>query len=345
MRIYYSERQQAHVPRHFVFRGRQRPNPEVPERVEELLKGAVTVCDAEIQEPRDFGLKFVSQVHTARYLDFLQTAHSEWKLLPGSADEIVPNVHPRDSRAPYPTGVLARAGYHMYDLSCPISEKTWLSAIWSAHCSASAASAVACGAPFAYALCRPPGHHAGTEFAGGFSYINNAAVAATVLRKKFDRVAVVDVDVHHGNGTQDIFYHRNDVLTISLHGDPAEYYPFYTGFSHETGEDIGHGFNLNIPLARNSGDHAYLQAMTGAIRRLERFSPEALVVSLGLDAYENDPLAFLRITTEGFDRIARVLGALKLPAVFVQEGGYMSADLGRNLASFLRGFERGWGSE
>jgi acetoin utilization deacetylase AcuC-like enzyme len=177
--------------------------------------------------------------------------------------------------------------------------------------------------------------------AGGFCFLNNTAIAAQRLRRDHARVAILDVDVHHGNGTQGCFYRRKDVLTISLHADPVRFYPFFWGYAAERGEGEGEGFNLNVPLPRGTGDDDYLDALKGAGRRLASFAPSALVVALGLDAYEGDPLAGLAITTAGFGRIGEWLGRRGLPTVLVQEGGYLCEALGPNLASFLVGFEAG----
>src|SRR5699024_4937413 len=182
------------------------------------------------------------------------------------------------------------------------------------------------------------------DLAGGFCFLNNSAIAAQRLRRHMDRVAILDVDVHHGNGTQGIFYHRDDVLTVSLHADPATFYPFFYGYAHERGADAGYGYNLNIPLTHGTGDDGYLDALNAAFRRIEAFQPDALVVALGLDAYKGDPLAALALTTDGFKRLGAAIGRLQLPSAIVQEGGYMCAALGDNAAAFLTGFEgaRGW---
>lgn len=191
---------------------------------------------------------------------------------------------------------------------------------------------------FAYALCRPPGHHAFADVAGGFCFINNSAVAAQVLRKNAACVAILDVDLHHGNGTQGIFYARSDVLTVSLHADPVRFYPFFWGHADERGEGAGLGYNLNLPLPRKSGDAAFLEALGTAFRRIRAFAPEALVVALGLDAFEGDPFGGLSVTTPGFSRIGEAIAGLGLPTVIVQEGGYLCEALGDNLTAFLTGF-------
>lgn len=339
MFVVYADQQQRHQPEHFMVAGRVRPNPDVPARLAGLREG-VAAMGHPVQAPADHGLRYLNRVHTPRYLAFLEQAHAEWSRLPNAGPEVVPNAHPRRPGAPYPRGIVGRAGFHMYDLACAIGPHTWEAMRWGANSAAEAARRVAARElPAAYALCRSPGHHAGPEYAGGFCYLNGTAVAAEALRERFDRVAIIDVDVHHGNGTQDIFYERGDVLTISLHGDTAEFYPFFWGAADERGEGEGEGANLNIPLARGTADEAYLGHLERAIERAAQWGAQALVVALGFDGYQHDPLAWLAISTEGFGRIARQLAGLGLPTVLVQEGGYMCEDLAMNLQSFLTNFE------
>jgi acetoin utilization deacetylase AcuC-like enzyme len=194
------------------------------------------------------------------------------------------------------------------------------------------------GASACYALARPPGHHAARDFAAGFCYLNNTAAAAQKLRSRFDRVAILDIDVHHGNGTQDIFYQRPDVLTVSIHADPVRFYPFFWGHASERGAGPGLGYNLNLPLPRGTEDSGYLKALDQALARISAFSPQALVVALGLDAYAGDPLQGLAVSTAGFGKIASAIASLGLPTLLVQEGGYLCPGLGENLTSFLEGF-------
>ncbi|MED5242070.1 MAG: histone deacetylase family protein, partial [SAR324 cluster bacterium] len=185
----------------------------------------------------------------------------------------------------------------------------------------------------------PPGHHAFADLAGGFCFLNNSAIAAQHLCSRFQRVVILDVDVHHGNGTQSIFYKRQDVLTVSLHTDPVSFYPFFWGYSSEQGEKAGFGYNLNYPLVRGTKNNTYLKTLKLALKRIQEFSPEGMVIALGLDAYKDDPYKGMEITTTGFARIAAEIAGLKVPTVLVQEGGYLSPELGDNLNSFLDGFE------
>ena len=337
MKVFHDPIHAAHEPDFFLVRGIPTLSADQPERVDRLLAGVARVGLA-VEQPTDFGLEPVVAVHTARYLDFLRDAHQQWVELPGAkADEIVANIHPSRDPVGYPSGVVGRAGWHMADTACPIGPDTYQAAMASANSAVAAAAAVGGGDRFAYALCRPSGHHAFADMAGGFCFLNNSAIAAQWLRGRHDRVAVLDIDVHHGNGTQDIFYHRSDVLAVSVHRDPADYYPFFWGYADQVGAAAGQGHNLNVLLAEGSGDTEFLAAVDTARDRIRAFDPGALVIALGLDAAEDDPLRGLRVTTPGFRRIGRAIAELGLPTVLVQEGGYVCDALTDNLASFLTG--------
>lgn len=337
MKAFYAAEQKRHDPTMFLSSGAPQPNPEKPERVERLLAGA-KAAGCTIERPRNHGLGPIAAVHTPEYLDFLQHIFPRWQRIEGASEEVIPNIHPIARNGSYPASAVGQAGYHMADTSCPISSETWESALWSAWSAVEAAETVMAGVPAAYALCRPPGHHAFADVAGGFCFINNSAVAAQTLRRQADRVAILDVDLHHGNGTQGIFYARADVLTVSLHADPVRFYPFFWGHADERGEGQGLGYNLNLPLARKSGDDKFLEALRVAMRRIRAHAPGALVVALGLDAFEGDPFGGLSVSTDGFARIGEAIASLDLPTVIVQEGGYLCDELGENLTAFLTGF-------
>lgn len=341
MQVVYNAEHHHHDPRQFVVNGRLQPNPEVPARVDVLL-AAARLDGHEVGTPPDYGLAPAADVHTPEYLDFLQHAAARWRQGDEGFGEVVADVHPQGGRpAAYPSSVAGQAGRHMADTACPIGPGTWRALLGNVNCAAHAAQLVLDGAPCVYGLCRPGGHHAPADMAGGFCYLNESAIAAQRLRRRFSRVCVLDVDVHHGNGTQAIFYDRRDVLTVSLHADPVRFYPFFGGHADERGAGEGAGCNLNVPLPRGTGDDDYLRALDRALQRVRAFAPDALVVTLGLDAYAGDPLKGMAITTGGFAAMAERIGALGLPAVLVQAGGYLSDALGRNLAAFLAGFARG----
>jgi acetoin utilization deacetylase AcuC-like enzyme len=337
MKAFFADEQRRHDPKAFLSSGAPRPNPEKPERAERLLAGA-RAAGCEIVRPRDFCLGPIAAVHTPEYLEFLENIFARWRRIEGASAEVIPNIHPIARGGNYPASAVGQAGYHMADTACPISAETFDSACWSAWSAVEAAEAVMSGAPAAYALCRPPGHHAFADVAGGFCFINNSAVAAQHLLKSAARVAILDVDLHHGNGTQGIFYARPDVLTVSIHADPVRFYPFFWGHADERGEGPGLGYNLNLPLMRKSGDERFLEALAIARQRIRAFAPDTLVVALGLDAFEGDPFGGLSVTTPGFSRIAEAIAGLGLPAVIVQEGGYLCDALGDNLTAFLVGY-------
>lgn len=336
MRAFLDTRQAVHDPKHFMANGRVLPNPEVPERIARLRAGA-EAAGCVVEAPQDHGMGPTAALHSAEYLTFLRTAHARWSRIEGASDEIVPNIHPASRSDGYPKSVLGQAGYHQADTSCPISAGTWEAAYWSAQTALSAARVISEGARAAYALCRPPGHHAFADLAGGFCFLNNAGIAAEALRLRGLRPAILDVDVHHGNGTQGIFYARKDVLTVSIHADPARFYPFYWGHAHERGAGEGLGYNLNLPLPRGIGDADYLAALEQGLQAVDSFGADVFVVALGLDAHEDDPFQGFRVTTPGFARIAAAIAARGLPVLVVQEGGYLSPALGGNLTSFLSG--------
>ena len=338
MKAVFSPAHVDHNPEHFVLAGRFVPSPECPDRAHRLI-AAITGAGYEILPPKDHGLDAIGAVHGSDYLDFLQNGFAMWEKLPNPGPSIIPNTHPGRHMARQPETIVGRAGYYMADTACPISPGTWGAAVASAQVALSAANLVLQGEHEAYALCRPPGHHAYNDQAGGFCFLNNVAIATQQMRGRADRLAILDVDVHHGNGTQGIFYDRADILFCSLHGDPSVFYPYYAGYADERGAGKGVGYNLNIPLAPNTGDDAYMLALGNALNAIKEFAPEYLLISLGLDTQENDPLGILSITTDGFHRMGRAIGAMVQPTLIVQEGGYLCEEIEANLLAFLGGFE------
>ena len=337
MKTVFNSEHSQHDPGFFLVKGSLQASTEQPERAQRLLAG-VERLGLEVISPTDFGDAARSAVHSRRYLDFLSVAHQQWTELPGASKEVIANIHPLEQPASYPQSIVGRAGWHMADTACPLGEFTFAAACGSANSAVTATQCVIDGDQSAYALCRPPGHHAYAERAGGFCFLNNAAIAAAHALKVHERVAILDVDVHHGNGTQGIFYNRSDVLTVSIHADPQNFYPFYWGHSQETGAEKGEGYNLNMPLPLLSGDTEFIRVLHDACERIEQFNPGVLLVALGLDASEADPLRGLSVTTEGFGQIGRVIAEMERPTVLIQEGGYLSDLLTDNLAAVLSAF-------
>lgn len=338
MKAVFSAVQLGHAPTRFLSRGNIVDYPESPERARVLLNGArqagAQICAARRFEPSAF-----LGVHKKRYLSFLEKGHALWMEQEGAGPEMLPSLREMIPATVQSNHVMALAGRYLMDFSCALTEKTWASASASAMTALTAADLVLKGDKMVYALCRPPGHHAYANKASGFCYLNNTALAAQHLRSVGERIAILDIDVHHGNGTQSIFYRRPDVLTVSIHADPMTYYPYYWGGAAETGEGPGEGFNLNLPVPVGSGDDVWLKELEAALTRIDAYRPDHLVIALGLDAHESDPLRGGAVTQAGFARIAEMIAALCLPTVIVQEGGYLTEHLSDNLAMFLSAYE------
>ncbi|MBP0444016.1 histone deacetylase family protein [Roseomonas sp. SSH11] len=328
----------AHAPQFFLMRGVLRPNFEVPARAASLREG-LKALGIEPVLPALPARAALERVHAPDYLDWLRDGPAEWAAIPGAGAEIVSNIHPSPEMlaqgARPSTKAVGKAGWYTADTACPVGPGTWQAAEAAAGCALAAAGIAAKGGT-AYALCRPPGHHAYAARAGGHCYVNNAAIAAQALRDAgATRVAVLDIDSHHGNGTQGIFWSRGDVLTVSVHADPDSYYPWFVGHAAETGAGDGAGFNLNLPQPMGTEDAGWLEAVAAGIARIRAFGADALVVSLGFDASEHEPLAALRVTSDGFARAGAAVAALGLPTAIIQEGGYNVEVIGGLLARFL----------
>jgi acetoin utilization deacetylase AcuC-like enzyme len=341
VKVFWDEVQLQHTPQFFLQRGQVRANFEVPDRALSLLAG-VRELRLSTERPPEMPDSALEAVHAAAYLEFLRTAHADWAAMPEAGPEVVANVHPSPEMlangARPGAAMIGRAGWFSADAACPIGPGTWAAALSAARCALAAADEAAAGRS-AYALVRPPGHHAYPARAGGHCYINNAALAAERLRAKgAARVAVLDIDSHHGNGTQGAFWERDDVLFVSVHGDPAGYYPWYVGHADERGGGHGVGCTVNLPLPRGSADAAWLEALDAGLAEIARFGADALVLSLGFDASELEPLNYLAVTEDGFARAGERIAALRLPAAIVQEGGYNVDVIGRLLQRFLTAY-------
>ena len=336
MKSFFHPNQQLHHPTTYFSRGQMRVPQEIPERSVQILKG-LAALDLPVTQPVDAGMAPLLMVHDPKYLQFLQTAHARWKEAgPDWGDEVIPNVFVREPNAL--RGILGEAGRYLADGSAAVGEHTWTSAYWGAQSAIAATRAVLGGDSSSYALCRPPGHHTRKDAAGGFCYINNAAIAAELLREKYKRIVILDTDMHHGQGIQEIFYGRDDVFYISVHGDPTNFYPATAGFDDETGVQKGEGFNLNLPMPHGASEEVFFDNVSRALEALKAFKPDALVFSLGFDVYKDDPQAKVAVTTEGFGKLGKQIAGLALPTVIVQEGGYHFDTLAVNTETFFRGF-------
>jgi len=347
MQAFFCPEQLRHTPQHIMRLGRLLPPNDVPARAETLGQ-VLTRRGIALQTPADVGRAPLMAIHSAAYLDYLEHAWSRWQALAAEGlnpgPEVLPNLSPyyngriETGRAPCPaTAMAAQTGYYLGDLSCPIGPHTWRAALRATHTAVAAAESVIVGGNLAYALCRPSGHHAHRDRAVGFCYLNNSAAAAQTLVQHYGRVAVLDVDAHHGDGTQQIFYQRADVLTVSLHADPANYYPFYTGYAHETGYGEGQGYNLNLPLPHGADNAVFAAALDTALAALRDYQPCAVVLALGFDSYKDDPISVLKLDMAAYRHIGACVTRLGLPTVVVQEGGYLVSAIGDALDAFLHG--------
>ncbi len=341
MRVFWDPIQLTHAPQFFLQRGIVRPNFEVPARATALLEG-VRALGLVPETPPPAPRAALEAVHAPAYLDFLRDGPAAWDALPEHGPELVPNIHPSpemlaNGARPGDT-VIGQLGWFTADTSCPIAAATWPAAEAAAFGAVAAADEAAAGR-HAYTLTRPPGHHAYAARAGGHCYVNNAAIAAQRLRDRgAARVAVLDIDSHHGNGTQGIFWERPDILFVSLHGDPEGYYPWFVGHATERGGGPGAGANVNLPLPRGAEDPTWLGALDLGLAAIRLFHADALVLSLGFDASVHEPLGFLRVSADGFARAGAAIAGLGLPTAIIQEGGYDTDRLGQLLQRTLGAF-------
>jgi acetoin utilization deacetylase AcuC-like enzyme len=334
MRCFWDDRQLAHAQALELHNGGFVPFAEAPARAEAIL-AAIGPAEA----AADHGAAPLRAVHDTAYLAFLSAAHADW-VAAGRDGDANAYAWPVVRRRPLDLDRIdARLGAYSFDAASPIAAGTWESAYWSAQTALSALGALLTEERTSFALCRPPGHHAGRDYLGGYCYLNNAAIAAeAAIAAGQRRVAILDVDYHHGNGSQDIFYARGDILFVSLHADPRTDYPFFWGHADERGEGAGEGATLNLPLPRGTDLAAYLPALDRALGRIAAFAPELLIVSFGADTFAGDPISHFRLETADYAIIARRIASLGAPVLIVMEGGYEVDALGANIAAFLEGF-------
>ncbi len=314
---------------------------ERPSRAETILARVIQQNIGEIIAPDDFGLTPVLRVHTPEYVRFLEQCWDDW-VAAEKPGEAIPAVWPgRGMRQRQPKDIDGRLGYFSFAAETSITEGTWDAARASANVALTAQKWIAQGERAVFALCRPPGHHAAADLFGGYCFFNNAALAAQAfLDQGAKRVAILDVDFHHGNGTQSIFYDRADVLTISLHGDPDLVFPHFLGFEDETGNGDGQGFNLNLVYPPNTPFSVWRQGLEIACNRIGQYQPDALIIPLGVDTFEDDPISFFKLKSDDYFTLGERIAKLGLPTLFTMEGGYDVAAIGVNAVNVLEGFEQ-----
>lgn len=340
MDIIYSETHRLRAPKSELNGGLLVPPFECPERLDFILAEAKTRGFAEPIAPEDHGMAPIQAVHDADYLRFLETCWDDWTA-EGFKGEAIANVFPsrRMTRLVVPSDIEGKLGYYCLANETAISPGTWEAAVGSAQVALSGADRLLAGQRSAFALCRPPGHHAAQDMFGGYCFINNAAVAAQYLRDNgSQRVAVLDVDFHHGNGTQAIFYDRPDVLMVNIHGDPDRAFPHFLGGADERGEGAGLGATLNYPLPEGCSFERWFAVLEQALGEIEKWGADALVISLGVDTYEEDPISFFKLKSADFTTYGQRLARLGLPTLFVMEGGYAVQAIGVNTINVLDGF-------
>lgn len=334
MPVFFHPEQLNFAPKYEWALGNRIKHPESTKRAESIYKVLDKDPQFEIKAPKEIPQEAINDVH-----DFqLWSLYNAASQLPDT-EAFYPSVFLQRSQIrPNPTN-LKQAGYYCFDSGTPLNNQTLTAASWSAACALEATKIVASGeVKTAYALSRPPGHHASKDQYGGYCYFNNAAIAAKKLKER-GRVVIVDIDFHHGNGTQDIFYRDPDVFVMSLHGDPRTYFPYFLGDPSETGEDEGIGYNLNIIVPKDSTYQAYEKILKKQIiPTIKAYSPESLIISAGFDTYKLDPIGGFQIETEDYQKMGKLFFDLELPTVILQEGGYYTKDLGKNVLSFLKGF-------
>lgn len=317
---------------HSIHHVKERGYVEAPVRISAVLKafegtGLINTLPAQF-----FPEKHIRQVHNPDLVDFLK----EISAATPEGRSVYPYIFPIRNPDRKPRELALQTGYYCIDTFTPIHRNVWEAARGAVDCALTCAGEVLQGEPLAYALVRPPGHHAETNVYGGFCYLNTAAIAANYL-SQFGKVAILDIDYHHGNGQQEIFYKRSDVLTISIHGHPSTTYPYFAGYRKEKGEGEGLGFNHNFPLSEGASSQEYRMMLSDALRLVEKFDPAYLVVAFGIDTAKDDPTGTLNFTSKDFEKNGRMIGSLHLPTLVVQEGGYMNRTLGTNALHFIKG--------
>ena len=339
LKVVYPDDHYRHDPPAEFVRDGMYPYSESPARAAAILKTLREEGYEEIIPPQEHPLDSIRAVHDGDYLHYLEHIFAAWAGAGRPETGVIPETFASPGMSARPRQLLRQPGYYCFDAQTPIIRHTHAAAMAASCCALTAAEQLLAGAKAVYALCRPPGHHAGRAFYGGYCFLNNAAIAAARLGRH-GRVAVLDIDYHHGNGTQDIFYACDRTLFVSIHADPNRAYPFFSGYAAERGRGAGRGFNLNFPLPPGVEDRRYLQVLGQGLEEIRSFSPAFLVVSAGVDTCRQDPLGDFSLSPDGFLGIGRNIAALDLPTLLVQEGGYNLDRIGAAVLNLLRAFEK-----
>jgi acetoin utilization deacetylase AcuC-like enzyme len=341
MKTIYSPAHLDHAPKFEFETGRLVPAVEIPERVERVRARIEERKLGAILPPQEFADDIILKIHDPAFVNFLGRAYDDWRRTYWKDDaDAIPSAWPVSGmRASREGHIEARLGSYTFDTATPITRGTWSAARTGANVALTAAQEIANGERAAFALTRPPGHHAASDLYGGYCYLNSVAIAAEWLLSRGLGPAILDVDYHHGNGTQAIFYRRADVLFVSIHADPNFAFPHFIGFADEKGEGAGDGFNFNLPLPRGTAWPAYAEALDRALARIRAFGPDVLLVSLGLDTFDGDPISRFKLHREDYFRMGEAIAAFGKPTLFVFEGGYNLDALAEITVNVLEGFE------
>ena len=337
----YSDEHRLHNGKSEFAEGKLVPAFESPDRADIVLAAVRDAQLGAVIEPDNFGLDPVLRVHDRRFVEFLGEAWDLWTAEGREHDALPYTFTSRDLHQVEPDHIDGKLGYYAFDAGTPIMAGTWQAVATAANVALTGAARLLDDEQIVFSLCRPPGHHAAADCYGGYCFLNNAAIAAQyLLDNAARRVAILDVDYHHGNGTQAIFYERDDVLFASIHADPDQEYPYFLGRADEQGASAGEGFNVNLPLPWDSDASSWFDALDIALEAIAACSPDYLVISLGVDAFVEDPISRFRLTSDDFRTVGERIAALGLPMLFVMEGGYAVAEIGTNVANVLTGASR-----
>lgn len=340
MKTIYSEQHRLRDAKTELYGGELVTPFERPSRADTVIKAITQSNLGEIVAPDTFTMDPVRAVHSDDFIAFLESAWQEWRDAGFTGEAIACSWPARRMQSRVPDFIDGKLGYYALAAETSITEGTWAAALASKDVALTGAQALHDGARGVFSLCRPPGHHAASDMFGGYCFLNNAAIAAQYLRDQgAQRAAILDIDFHHGNGTQDIFYDRDDVLFCSLHGEPQQAFPYFLGYADETGSGQGLGYNLNYPMPRDTSFIQWQQSLTAALAKIDAFAPEYLILSLGVDTFENDPISFFKLTTADYFTTGAMIAELQIPTLFVMEGGYDIDEVGINVVEVLKGFE------